>query len=206
MNIGIAEPRAGKLQASTMLARLPREWQQVISPPEPVARAVHALVAQHGSGVLDLDALAQLVADIAACPTLWIPLVTSDSARRRYRLAYEDERLDVWVLSWMPGQTTGFHDHGHSGVALTAVQGSVLERRLRLPVGISTRILAPSRIQTGAAGYIHSVGHHQGEPAVTLHAYSPPLGEVGQYTAEPDGTLARNPQHGRQELLDNTIP
>ena len=59
-------------------------------------------------------------------------LVISDRRRRRYRLLFEDPRLDVWVLSWMPGQETGFHDHGASNVALTALQGTVLERQMRL--------------------------------------------------------------------------
>ncbi len=26
--------------------------------------------------------------------------------------------MDIWVLSWMPGQKTGFHDHDRSRVAL----------------------------------------------------------------------------------------
>jgi predicted metal-dependent enzyme (double-stranded beta helix superfamily) len=111
----------------------------------------------------------------------------------------------VWVLSWMPGQSTGFHDHGCSAVALTAVQGSVLESQLRLPSGDGRRVLEPSCVQTGDAGYIHSVAHRGGEPAVTVHAYSPPLGEVGQYRARPDGALGRYPQHGRQELLDYSM-
>ena len=177
----------------------------MISPPEPITRAVRALLPPGETGLLDRDELAQLASEIAARPALWNPLVTSDPARRRYRLAYEDDRLDLWVLSWMPGQSTGFHDHGSSRVALTTVQGSVLERRLRLSTGTAARILAPGHVETGDAGYIHSVGHNQGEPAVTIHAYSPPLGEVGQYSAAPDGILARHPQHGRQELLDNTI-
>ena len=192
--------------ATIEIDRLPQEWHEVVSPPESIAEAVGALADAHGAGDLDREALAELVAEIAADPELWQPLVTHDPEHRRYRLAYEDDRLDVWVLSWMPGQATGFHDHGCSAVALTALQGSVLESQLRLPAGAKRRVLEPGPVRTGEAGYIHSVGHHSGEPAVTLHAYSPPLGEVGQYRAGPDGVVARCSQHGRQELLDNSIP
>src|SRR5262245_33956448 len=78
-------------------------------------------------GVLPVDALEKLVTRIAARPDLWRPLVVVDSERRRYELLYEDRRVDIWVLSWMPGQRTGFHDHDRSGVGLVCVQGELLE-------------------------------------------------------------------------------
>jgi hypothetical protein len=49
------------------------------------------------------------------------------------------------------------------------------------------------------------VAHLEGEPAITIHSYSPPLVEVGQYRAGAEGQLTRTPEHGRRELLDNTI-
>jgi predicted metal-dependent enzyme (double-stranded beta helix superfamily) len=183
----------------------PQEWHEVIAPPRALAAATRALAAAHGAGTLAPGELGSLVEAIAARPGLWQPLVIDDRRRRRYRLLYEDARLDVWVLSWMPGQRTGFHDHGDSNVALTALQGAVLEQQIRLGTANSARELRPGRCQQGAAGYIHSVTHADGEPAVTLHAYSPPLVDVGQYRAGPAGELLRERQHGRQELLDNTL-
>ena len=105
----------------------------------------------------------------------------------------------------MPGQATGYHDHGNSNVALAAVRGAVIERQIRLGTRSIERTLAPGPVQLGPAGYIHSVAHSAGLPAVTLHAYSPPLVQVGQYRAGPSGELLREQQHGRQELLDHTI-
>ena len=40
------------------------------------------------------------------------------------------------------------------------------------------------RSRNGAGGYIHSVAHVDGEPAVSIHAYSPPLMVVGQYSQD----------------------
>ena len=185
--------------------RLPQSWREVVSPPADVAAEVEGYLAASPPGVLDEAHLAALVGHVAADDALWRHLVLADPSRRRYRLAYEDERLDLWVLSWMPGQGTGFHDHGSSAVALTAVQGSVSERRLTAAAGPAARLLEPGTTRTGRAGYIHAVEHHAGVPAVTIHAYSPPLLEVGQYRASSDGLLWREPQHGRQELLDHTF-
>ena len=105
----------------------------------------------------------------------------------------------------MPGQKTGYHDHAASNVALTALQGSRARASIRAGKPSIERSSCPAPSGVGPAGYIHSVAHGAGEPAVTLHAYSPPLIEVGQYRAGPDGELLREHQHGRQELLDHTI-
>jgi predicted metal-dependent enzyme (double-stranded beta helix superfamily) len=182
------------------------EWAQVLETPtalaEEAARIIDGIARRR---VLDASQLGLLVEQVIERPDLWQPLVVVDPARRRYRLLYEDDRIDLWVLSWMPGQGTGFHDHGISSVGLGAATGSVIEQQLLLAGGARRHELTTGTIRTGGAGYIHSVGHALGEPAVTIHAYSPPLGEVGQYRAVDDGVLEREPQPGRKELADHTI-
>ena len=64
---------------------------------------------------------------LAARADLWESLVRSDPEHRRYELVYEDDRMDAWVLSWMPDQGTGFHDHYISGVGLCVASGCVRE-------------------------------------------------------------------------------
>ena len=59
------------------------------------------------TGVLSEEELETLVTRIAARPDLWQPLVVVDRERRRYELLYDDDQVDIWVLSWMPGQKTG---------------------------------------------------------------------------------------------------
>jgi predicted metal-dependent enzyme (double-stranded beta helix superfamily) len=189
-----------------MSARLaPQDWREVTAPPPRIAFAAAGVAAGYDDGTLTGEELCRLVAELAARADLWMPLVVRDAARRRYRLMLEDARLDIWVLSWMPGQATGYHDHGSSKVALTTLQGAVIEREIRLGWPDIERELLPGFVQPGPAGYIHSVSHGCGTPAVTLHAYSPPLVQVGQYRSGPQGELRRERQHGRQELLDHTI-
>src|SRR3712207_8332217 len=36
-------------------------------------------------------------------------------------------RAQVWLLSWLPGQGTGLHDHGGSAGALAVVRGTLSE-------------------------------------------------------------------------------
>lgn len=156
-------------------------------------------------GQLTVSELEELVRRIAGRPDLWRPLVVVDRERRRYELLYEDDRIDVWVLSWMPGQRTGFHDHDRSGVGLVCAQGELDEGNFALGTGAETIRMTPGVSRSGRGGYIHAVAHRAGEPAVSIHAYSPPLVCVGQYRADPDGRLHREPEHGRKELQDETI-
>lgn len=156
-------------------------------------------------GLLTVSALEHLVTRLAARPDLWRPLVVVDRDRRRYELLYEDDRVDIWVLSWMPGQRTGFHDHDRSRVGLICAQGELNEGSLAIDAAAETVRMTPGVSRSGPGGYIHAVAHHAGEPAVSIHAYSPPLLCVGQYRRDRQGRLRREPEHGRKELQDATI-
>ena len=156
-------------------------------------------------GTLSVPALEELVRRLAGRPDLWRPLIVVDRERRRYELLYEDERVDIWVLSWMPGQRTGFHDHDCSGVGLVCVQGELDENSLAFACEGETLRMTPGVSRSGPGGYIHAVSHHGGEPAVSIHAYSPPLERVGQFRIDPEGRLRREPEPGRKELHDDTI-
>jgi predicted metal-dependent enzyme (double-stranded beta helix superfamily) len=179
------------------------DWDEVLTPPRELAAATRELIAA-ASG-LSAAELEQIAIAIRDRPGLWEPLLVIDAHRRRYRLLFEDERTDIWVLCWMPGQSTGFHDHDMSDVGIAIAQGMVIERQLRLPTGASSQALCPGDTRQGPAGYIHSVAHAEGVPAVSIHCYSPPLMKVGQYRVDPDGVLRRDPEHGRRELVDETI-
>jgi len=156
-------------------------------------------------GTLSPDALEELVRRLADRPDLWQPLVVVDRERRRYELLYEDERVDIWVLSWMPDQQTGFHDHDRSAVGLVCVRGELSERSLAVATEAETVRMTPGISRSGAGGYIHACAHRAGEPAVSIHAYSPPLVAVGQYRRDAIGRLRREVEPGRKELFDDTI-
>ena len=179
------------------------DWDEVLTPPRELAAATRELIpAASGLSAADLEQIAIAIRDR---PELWEPLLVIDAHRRRYRLLFEDERTDIWVLCWMPGQSTGFHDHDISDVGIAIAQGMVVERQLRLPIGATAVELRHGDTRQGPAGYIHSVAHGEGLPAVSIHCYSPPLMKVGQYRVDEDGVLRRDAEHGRRELVDETI-
>ena len=151
-------------------------------------------------GILSPEELEGIAGRIAGSPDIWEPLVRVDTEHRRFELIYEDERMDAWVLSWMPGQGTGFHDHYVSSVGLACVRGSVREDWMRLGEPELAFHLRPGDTRRGGPGYIHRVQYGDGEPAVTIHVYSPRLDEVGQYRVGEDGVMRREPAPGRIEL------
>jgi hypothetical protein len=106
----------------------------------------------------------------------------------------------------MPGQGTGFHDHYISGVGLCCAAGGVREDLL-VYGGEDVRLhLRPGDSRQGGPGYIHRVRHDIGEPAVTIHVYSPRLDWVGQYRLEEfAGIVRREVRPGRNELTDQLI-
>ncbi len=157
-------------------------------------------------GMLTPEELERLATDVYDRRELWEPLVRVDPDQRRYELLYEDEQVDAWVLSWMPGQGTGFHDHYISGVGICVAAGGVREDLLVYGHDDLELHLRAGDSRQGGPGYIHRVRHEAGEPAVTIHIYSPRLDWVGQYRLDEEtGIVRREVRPGRNELTDQLI-
>lgn len=156
-------------------------------------------------GLLTPAELEDVARGLAARADLWEPLVHADAARRRYELVYEDDRMDAWILSWMPGQGTGFHDHYISGVGLCVARGCVQEDLMVYGAAHQSRTLRAGETRRGGPGYIHRVSHDEGLPAVTVHVYSPRLDWVGQYRLDEDGVMQREVRPGRNELTEQLV-
>ena len=140
--------------------------------------------------------LEQFVARLAAEPERWQSAVRHASDVRVYEQIWEDEDVNAWVICWSQDQDTGFHDHDESSAAIAVIDGQLREDRLRLDQPPRSRLIGPGEIFTVPATAIHRVLHAGDVPAVTIHAYSPPLVRTGAYRIGPDGELER-------ELLSN---
>jgi hypothetical protein len=149
---------------------------------------------------LDAHALAALVERLARRPEAWRHLVTHRADARTYEQIHRDDHVGVWLICWMNDHDTGFHDHDLSAGALAVASGSVCEERLVLGGAPASRVLSAGESLTFAASDIHRVSHAGTEPAVTLHAYSPPLWRMGAYEVSPEGTLRRRSMSYAQEL------
>jgi predicted metal-dependent enzyme (double-stranded beta helix superfamily) len=149
---------------------------------------------------LDRDELRDLVTRIAVDPQQWHGLVRHGTPERHFEQLWRDDHVDVWVITWTNGNDTGFHDHDVSRGAVAVVEGEVTEERL--VVGGP-----PRRLRHGAgetfdfdASHVHRMCLDADGPAVSIHAYSPPLWRMGAYTVAPDGTLRRESVSYAEEL------
>ena len=129
----------------------------------------------------------------------WQPLVHHDDQERVYELLHRDDDVEIYLVCWMAGHDTGFHDHDDSAAAITVIQGAITEQRLAI-TGTVERELNHGDTVTIAREAIHRVGHVGTAPAVTLHAYSPPLSRVGTYEVADDGALLRHPRPAETPL------
>ena len=74
--------------------------------------------------------LADVVRRLAGSPADWLGRVRLNPEGRWYERIHLDDSHEVWVISWLPGQATGFHDHGGSAGAFAVVWGTLVERRV----------------------------------------------------------------------------
>jgi predicted metal-dependent enzyme (double-stranded beta helix superfamily) len=72
------------------------------------------------------DELRELATWLGDRPEIWRHMVRHDPAQRTFHRLVTDEHVCVWLICWMPGQDTGFHDHDGSAGAV-----AVLEARSR---------------------------------------------------------------------------
>ena len=145
------------------------------------------------------EALRATLSEWAGRPEIWASLVRHDTQERIYELVHRDADVELYLVCWMPGHDTGFHDHDHSAAAITVLEGEIAEERLSLS-GAVARTLGKHDVLTIAKEAIHRVKHTGTEPAVTLHAYSPPLSRVGTYEFADDGALLRHPRPAETPL------
>ena len=136
---------------------------------------------------------------LAAAPERWAHLVRHDDMRV-YEQIWDDADLNAWLICWSEDSDTGFHDHDESAAAITVVSGSVREDRLTLGGAPITRRFGAGETFAVAPVAIHRVLHAGVGPAVTIHAYSPPLRRTGAYRVGADGELEREAQPFGVEL------
>jgi predicted metal-dependent enzyme (double-stranded beta helix superfamily) len=163
--------------------------------------------------------LTQLVRSVAASPDRWAGLVRYRSVQRWYQHLEQTPEHELWLLSWLPGQRTGFHDHLGSAGAFAVVRGELQEHTV-LAAGAWPRNAAGNgaagngaagrtvleRAETGRARvavaafktgevrafgprHVHEVVNGSASPAVSIHAYAPALAGMRRYELTPAGLV-----------------
>jgi quercetin dioxygenase-like cupin family protein len=136
-------------------------------------------------------ALADIVDGLAAAPSLWRDFLPTLGLERASLRLLDTEAYDVWLIGWPAGTRVEPHDHGDSAGAFTVVQGTLTE--YRWSPGPRPRTVATGEIVTIDARVVHDVVADRPEhgPAISIHAYSPPLREMGFYGDDGVSVLTR---------------
>jgi predicted metal-dependent enzyme (double-stranded beta helix superfamily) len=139
---------------------------------------------------LDRPDLERLVSRLAERPALWQPHLDPNATERTYACLHRDAQLDVWAIFWLPENDTGWHDHDTSSGAVHVIAGELEEHALLVGApGRRTRCGAGAAFSFGPS-HIHRLTCAS-PTAVSIHAYSPALWRLGQYTIDPEGALHR---------------
>ena len=124
----------------------------------------------------------------------WLPRVRFDPGERvAVRLGSPDDTWEAWLLTWLPGQGTGLHDHGGATGAFVVLRGSLQETVL-VPAGdarfrpVSLQWESPA-VRSFGRRHVHEVLNVSETPAVSLHVYAPALTTMTRYRLDGDGRL-----------------
>jgi rhodanese-related sulfurtransferase len=143
------------------------------------------------------DELAKIVSRFASSNG-WLDRVRLRTEHRWYERLYHGPDYDIWAISWMPGQSTGYHDHGESAGAFVVATGILEEHRPGEPIFL----IEPGQPRAFGLDYAHDVRNVSRAPAVSIHAYSPPLNDMNEYDLDGNQLIPREGASERAERLD----
>ncbi len=153
------------------------------------------------------EELGSLAMEIRATEELWRAEVRYDNLERFYRQLYRDPNVDVWLICWVVGQATGYHDHDRSAGGVVVCDGELNEDYFARGddgwIREHTNTHGPGGMFTFDSTYIHGVRHPGGNatPASSIHVYSPALWRMGHYEADDKGVMRRTSITYADELL-----
>ena len=138
---------------------------------------------------LTLGRLSELTAKVAEEVRQGLHEIHFDAENRWSVRLHSDDYTDVWLISWTPDQSTQLHDHAGSLGALTVVTGDLVEHYW--DAGLRERTLAEHGGGRFPLGHVHDVTNTSDRPAVSVHAYSPPLTAMHYYEVAGENALRR---------------
>lgn len=137
---------------------------------------------------------------LAAAPRHRRLLGDDPASARSYQLIWADIHVNAWIIRWSDDADTGYHDHDGSAAGIVVLEGAVVEERLALGAPPLRRRFGAGKSFHLPAAAIHRIRHDGGPPALTVHAYSPPLTVQGVYREGAEGALERHTVPYTEEL------
>ncbi len=188
-----AEPAARPAARRPLNAAAAR-FERLLATPEPPPAAGGP------DAPLTPEQLERFAAALATAPARWRHLVRHERDTRVYEQIFADARVNAWLICWSDNQDTGFHDHDESAGGIAVIAGRVREERLVVGAAPVARECVAGECLNVPAHAIHRVLHAGTQPAVTIHAYSPPLVRMGAYQIGPGGALERRALSYEEQL------
>lgn len=128
----------------------------------------------------DLEAIRGLLNDPGLDLGRLAGLASFESGRYTRRVLFQDDRVSVLLLGWLPGQASEIHDHGGSACCFRVLRGVAVEGRYEVDadgdaVEVSRDAFLPGSVLGCDGTDIHAIANEAGadEPLVTLHVYRP---------------------------------
>ncbi|MFI5894391.1 cysteine dioxygenase [Actinoplanes sp. NPDC051513] len=141
-----------------------------------------------------LDHLA-IATRFAAGPEHWPVAPRFNPVSRWYERLHVADDHEVWLLTWLPGQSTDLHDHGGSAGAFHVFAGSLTEDTVTTTAGgsphLTGRELGEGAGRRFSTRHIHRITNRSSRPAVSIHVYGPALTTMTRYRLGRDGLEVR---------------
>lgn len=115
---------------------------------------------------------ARIAIEVARDRARWTPQLRYDPDSRYATLIDATPAVEIWLLSWLPGQHTELHDHAGSTGAFTVVSG-VLTETVARAAGSTEHLVTVGRTRVFGPRYTHRVRNLGDDPAVSIHVYTP---------------------------------
>jgi predicted metal-dependent enzyme (double-stranded beta helix superfamily) len=156
---------------------------------------VHQTITTTEQGLLTPQQLAAEVRRLTSAPAQWVTRVRLDPEGRWYEQIRVSDACELWLISWLPGQSTGFHDHGGANGAFGVVWGELDEHTVArgtdgLLQGSGAKSVRAGKVRSFGPRHVHDVRNSSsGSVAVSVHAYSPPLSAMTRYDLTAGGLV-----------------
>ncbi len=133
-----------------------------------------------------VTALSNIARVLAQRQHVWRRLIRFDPDQRFTTRVAGGRHWEAWLLTWLPGQSTGLHDHGGSAGALAIVDGALEESVPASSDGGRTyqmvrQPLAAGTVRAFGRHHVHDVANPGAASAISLHVYAPALTTMTRY-------------------------
>lgn len=138
---------------------------------------------------VDRQRLMAIATNLATRRDAWPSEIRFDPDRRWYARLPLDEAAESWLLSWLPGQGTGLHDHGDTAGVFVVIEGQLCETSItRSDHGARevVRTFTAGQARSFGSAHVHDMVNPGPAPAVSLHVYASALTTMRRYRQHGD--------------------